>query len=125
MKNIFLTLGAAAVLAGSVAPAAMAQSYRGEYRQDYRGPGVVGRPTANLDRLDWRIDNAARDGRISRFEARQLRAELRDAKAIAWRLQSGRAGRFEARRLDQIVDHIRVATSGDLRYGRNDRRFGY
>lgn len=79
--------------------------------------------TPYVDSLDWRITNAAREGRISWGEARELRGELRSVHDLAWRNQTGQIRPWEYRRLASTVHHIEVRTSG---YASNGyQRYGY
>jgi hypothetical protein len=136
MKKILLSLAAIGVVAAAAAPAA-AQPWRdygadagrydaGRYdagRNDGRGyeaeryggyqqPFRDGRlTTAYVDSLDWKIRAAARDGRISWDEARDLRGQARAIQPIAWRVQNGQANRWEADRLERTVDRIEYAVS--------------
>ncbi len=89
-KTSALALVAAAALGAAALPAA-AQSWRG-YDRGYdngyaHGYGDDGRlPTSYVDGLDWKISNAAREGRISWDEARNLRAQLRSVQPLAFRV---------------------------------------
>ncbi|MFL5296354.1 MAG: hypothetical protein ACJ798_08230 [Phenylobacterium sp.] len=77
---------------------------------------------SNLDRLSWRITNAARNGAISWSEARDLRFQLRAVQPLAYRVETGQARPWEVRRLENTVSRIEAATS---RYATNDRfRYG-
>lgn len=80
--------------------------------------------TPYVDSLDWRITNAAQQGRISWGEARELRRELRSVHDLAWRNQTGEIRPWEYRRLANTVRHIEMRTSG---YAANERypRYGY
>ena len=75
--------------------------------------------TPYVDSLDWRITNAAQQGRISWGEARDLRRELRSVHDLAWRNQTGQINRWQYQRLASVVHHIEMRTSG---YAYNDRR---
>ena len=116
MKKILLSLAAVGAVAAAAAPAA-AQSWRG-YDPDagrhdgYNQPYRDGRLTTDyVDSLDWKIRNAARDGRISWDQARALRGEVRAVQPIAWRVQTGQASRWETERLERTVDHVEYAVS--------------
>jgi hypothetical protein len=74
--------------------------------------------TGYVDRLDARVVDAARERLISWPEARDLRGALSDARTLAWRVQTGRADRWEVRRLDSALDRVEAAVS---RYADNDR----
>jgi hypothetical protein len=55
---------------------------------------------------------------ISWGQANALRAQLREVQPIAYRVETGRASRWEYRRLSRVVDRIEFATRG---YAMNDR----
>jgi opacity protein-like surface antigen len=119
MKKMLLSLTAAAALAAAAAPAA-AQDWRGQndgYRNDR--PYAGAQRNNALTGLEWKIDNAAREGRLSRSEARNLLSELRQVQPIAWKVQAGRATSWERQRLERVVNRIERAT-----YARYDRRDG-
>ncbi|MFC3071472.1 hypothetical protein [Phenylobacterium soli] len=120
MKKLLLPLAAVAALGAAAAPAA-AQSWGYDHhdRGDY---GYGGRlDTSYVDSLDWKITNAAREGRISWGEARGLKQDLREVQPLAWRVQTGAANRWEAERLERTVAHIEQAVNRGGRYGRYDR----
>jgi hypothetical protein len=75
--------------------------------------------TPYVDSLDWRISNAAQQGRISWGEARELRRELRSVHDLAWKNQTGDINRWQYRRLARVVHHIEMRTSG---YAYNEHR---
>jgi hypothetical protein len=112
MKTILLSLTAAAALAAAVSPAA-AQPYG--YRP---APAYSHANTSYIDRLDWKITNAARQHRISWQEARDLRMQLRQVQPLAYGVQTGQANRWERQRLDRTVSRIEFALNS---YARNDR----
>ena len=115
MKKILLSLAALGLVATAAAPAA-AQPWGGGYdgyHQPYRGRLT----TAYVDSLDWKIRNAAQEGRISWGEARELRGEFRSVQPIAWRVETGQANRWEAMRLQRTVDHIEWAVHRGDGYG--------
>jgi len=68
--------------------------------------------TPYVDGLAWKIDNAARTGRISWREARDLHAELRAVQPLAWRYQTGQARPHEVNRLERVVNRIDGLTQG-------------
>lgn len=107
LKKTLLSLAVLGAVAAAAAPAA-AQSWRGP--EAYRDGGYqegYGRPvTAYVDGLDWKIVNAARQGRISWDEARDLRHQFREVQPIAWRLQTGEASPWERARLERTVSRI-------------------
>jgi hypothetical protein len=80
--------------------------------------------TPYVDSLDWRITNAAQQGRISWREARDLKRELRSVHDLAWRNQTGQINRWQYQRLASVVHHIEMRTQS---YAMNDRhdRYGY
>jgi methylthioribose-1-phosphate isomerase len=79
--------------------------------------------TSYVDSLDWRIANAAQQGRISWSEARNLKRELRSVHDLAWRNQTGRINRWQYQRLSNVVHHVEMRTS---RYAQNGgQRYGY
>jgi hypothetical protein len=120
MKKLLLSLAAVAALGAVAAPAA-AQSWGDHGRYHHRGYSNSRLDTAYVDSLDWKISNAAQEGRISWGEARGLRDELRQVQPIAWRLQTGQAGGWEAQRLERTVARIESAVNRGPRYGRYDR----
>lgn len=140
MRKFLIPLAAVAALAASAAPAA-AQTWRGDQNDNrgysqHRGDtydrgddngygqnrGHGGQQTTGyVERLEWKINTAAREGRISRGEARALLAELRQLQPIAWRVQTGQANGWEQRRLSQGVNRIETAVNSDRYAGRNDR----
>jgi len=122
MKTFLLSLTAAAALAAAASPAA-AQEWRDhdgnrqyEQRYDQRGDQ---RTRSVIDRLEWKIANAADQRRITHREARDLRNELRDLRPIAWRVENGRASRMERQRLERGVYRIEAMLS---RYADNQHR---
>lgn len=79
--------------------------------------------TPYVDSLNWRITDAARHGRISWSEARELRTELRSVHDLAWRNETGRIRPWEYRRLANTVRHVESRTSGYAYNG--GQRYGY
>jgi hypothetical protein len=75
--------------------------------------------TPYVDSLDWKITNAAQQGRISWGEARELRRELRSVHDLAWRNETGQINRWQYRRLANVVHHIEMRTQS---YAYNDRQ---
>jgi len=118
MKKILLSLAAVAALGAAAAPAA-AQPWRGDYGgYEHRGGGRL--TTSYVDGLEWKINNAARSGRISWGEARELRREFREVQPLAWRVETGAARPWEVQRLDRTVSRIEQAVND-----RGWRRYGY
>ena len=117
LKTMALIGASALAVSAASTVTAQAQPWR-----DY-GPAAydTGRLTPTyVERLDWRITNAARNGAISWREARDLRDQLRSVQPIAYRVQTGQANRWEYRRLEATVNRIEAATS---RYAYNDRPY--
>ena len=112
MKNLkkMIVIGASALVVGAGAAAGVAQA------QPLN--------TAYVDSLDWRIRNAAREGRMSWGEARELRAELRSVHDLAWRNQTGQIRPWEHRRLANTVHRIEVRTGYANGYPHH-QRYGY
>lgn len=131
MKKILLSLAAASALAAAAAPAA-AQHWRDDgQRYERRHGGDTRLNTSYVDSLEWKINNAAREGRISWGEARQLMREFREVQPLAWRVQQGEASRWEQNQLARTVDRIEHAVNsyrGNRRYDErrydDDRRYG-
>ena len=127
MKKILLSLAAVGAIAAAAAPAA-AQSWDG-HDAGYRGGGYESdrggqAQTPYLDRLNWKILRAAREGRISPDDARELRREVREVQPLAWRVQTGRADRWEVARLERRVGRIERVVDNRGWRDRDDRR-GY
>ena len=80
--------------------------------------------TPYVDSLDWKITNAAREGRISWGEARELRGELRSVHDLAWRNQTGQIRPWEYRRLASTVHHIEARVSS-YAWNNGYNRYGY
>ena len=108
MKNIIIA--SAAVLAMSGAATSIAQAQPGRYydrgydNRDYRRADRLS--TAYVDSLNWKINNAAREGRIDWRQARDLQNQLNQVKPLAYRYQTGQARQWEVNRLEQTVDRI-------------------
>ena len=105
LKNIIVASTAVLALSGAVSGIAQAQAYR--YYDQGRDYGRQDRlSTAYVDRLNWRIRNAARQGRIDWREARDLQNQLNDVKPLAYRYETGQARQWEVNRLQRTVDRI-------------------
>ena len=72
----------------------------------------------NLYGLDWKVDNAARQHRISWRDARELRGALREVKPLALRVQAGRADGSERQRVEQTLARVEATLNS---YAQNDR----
>ena len=114
MKNVLLSLAALAAVGAAAAPAA-AQPWRGDHAR-YESYVPHRLTTSYVDSLEWKINNAAQEGRISWGEARELRREFRQVRPLAWRVQTGEARPWEVERLDRAVTHIEVAVNRGGRY---------
>ena len=142
MTRILLGLTAAAALAAAIAGPAAAQSWNDgrapAYAQPYGGQGYA-QPYGqaygwdrdnrrddvsqrSLEGLAWRIDSAARDGRISRGQARQLRDDLRQLQRVARRVETGQADGRERQQVRWSAQRIETALNGYGQGGRDDRR---
>ena len=120
--KLIAAIGASTLaLTGAIATSATAQPYR-HYERGYndygRSYGNVPQEltTSYVDSLEWKINNAAQEGRISWGEARELRREFRQVRPLAWRVQTGEARPWEVERLDRAVTHIEVAVNRGGRY---------
>jgi hypothetical protein len=119
-------IGASALAVSAVSTAAVQAQpygYGHQYEAQSYGYGHQDRAdfrlsTANIDRLNERIVAAARFGRISWGQARELRQELDAVRPLAWRAQTGRANGWEIRRLTTTVERVESVTT---RYASNDR----
>jgi hypothetical protein len=108
MKTILLSLAVAATLAAAAAPVA-AQPWRDRdsYADDY---GHRTQDSASqLRAQEWRIRDAAQEGRISGGEARRLLDELRPLQPVAWRLDNGRWNNWDYQQLSRGLGHIQAS----------------
>lgn len=118
IKKIMIISAAAAAMSGGVVGAASAQPGRyydrGDYNHRYEQRSDRGDrlSTSYVDSLEWRINNAARMGRISWREASDLKGDLNAVRPIAWRYQTGEARQWELNRLRRTVDRIDSETRG-------------
>ena len=121
MNKLNITTTVAAVtlaMSGFAATTASAQPWRGhDGYQQYNGNLT----TSYVDSLEWRINNAAREGQISWGQARQLQRDLSQVQPLAWRVQTGQASQGEHRRLSNVVNRIEAATNNHRRYSDNRR----
>jgi hypothetical protein len=118
LKKIIIASSAALTMTGVAASIANAQPYRyygdRSYSDRYYGAGIEERrerrtdrlTTAFVDSLNWRVQNAAREGRINWREAQRLQNDLNSVKPLAWRYQNGQARQWEVDRLQQTVDRV-------------------
>lgn len=137
MKIFLLSLAAAAAVTGAALPAS-AQPWRdgghAERYDDRRGPGYddqrgYGRRggyndhlnSGYVDGLFWKLDNAAREGRLSWGQANRLKADLRQVQELAYPVETGQASNWERRRLEQVVARIDQALYANPGYGRGRR----
>lgn len=122
-KKALLSLLAASAMA--IATPTLAQDYgrhhgggyNGGYNSGWNGGGLNGEQA----RLAQRIDRAAYNGRISRREAQNLRAQLDDYQRLEWRYRRDGLSNWERRdlqnRLDRIERNLR-----EERWDRDGRR---
>jgi hypothetical protein len=121
MKNLKITTAVAAAtlaLSGLAATTATAQPWRDYDRHEQYSGNLT---TSYVDSLEWRIRNAADEGRISWGQARQLQRDLSAVQPLAWRVQTGQASQWEYRRLSNVVNRIEAATNNYPRYSDNRR----
>ena len=104
-------------LGGAAVTTAQAQPWYHGYNA-YNGDNRL--TTSYVDGLEWKIDNAARNGAISWGQARELRGELRSVQPLAYRVQTGQARPWEVNRLEAVVNRIDNLTQG---YAYNTRRY--
>ncbi len=104
LKKIIIASATALTMTGVAASVAQAQPGRYYDRGFDRRADRLS--TSYVDSLDWKIDNAARHGRISWREAQDLKGELNRVKPLAWRYQTGEARPWEINRLERTVDRI-------------------
>jgi hypothetical protein len=139
MRKVLISLAAAAATLAVAAPAS-AQVYGNlspygygygtpSYSYGYNGYGYnnVGRWQSQLQQVRYEMQNLARQGRLTRAEARDLDRDLRSAERSLYR--SGRNGiaPWEARSMDQRIARLQyeVRRYADYDYGRyNGRRYG-
>src|SRR4051812_223680 len=109
LKKIIIASSVALAMTGGAVSIAQAQPGRYYERGYDRGfdRRDVRLDTSYVDSLDWKIQNAAREGRISWREARVLRDDLNRVKPLAWRYQTGQARQWEVNQLERTVDRIR------------------
>ncbi|HEY8615546.1 hypothetical protein [Phenylobacterium sp.] len=124
MKKILLSMAAVAALGAAAVPAA-AQPWRGDYDRSDRYEGQ--RFTGRYDALEWQINSAARERRLSWGEARELLDMWRTNQPLAWRVETGRASGWERQRVLTTMNRIERALERSQRYSRYDRddEYGY
>lgn len=94
-------------------------------RRAYRWDDRAGHRGRQADRLDWRIDQGVRNGRLTRAEAARLYAELNWVAAAERRAARNGLSWHERRELDRRYDRLawevrRQKRDDDRRY-----RYGY
>ena len=110
IKKIVVASTVALALTGGIASIAQAQPGRYyDHRFEQRNDRLS---TSYVDSLNWKINDAARHGRIDWREARDLTNQLNDAKPLAYRYQTGQARPGEVARLERTVDRIDNAVRG-------------
>jgi hypothetical protein len=109
----------ALMLSGTVASTAVAQPWGYSHRGYENSAG--GLNTSYVDGLEWKINNAFREGRISNGERRELLSTLREIQPLAYRNQTGQARAWEVRRLENGVSRIESAVN---RYAGGYGRYG-
>lgn len=122
LKNIALIGASALAMTAASTTIAQAQPWH-DYGRGYDQPRYEQRvdyrlTTANIDRLDARVGQAARYGQISWATASHLRYDLHQVRPLAWRAETGRANGWEIRRLSDTVNSVDAQTD---RYASNDR----
>ena len=121
LKNIALIGASALAVTAATTMTAQAQPWHDHGRPGYERRVDYRLTTANIDRLDARLVEAAHRGTMSWASATGLRRQLRDVRPIAFRAETGRANGWEVRRLSDTVNRIDAQTD---RYAANDR-YGY
>lgn len=107
MKKLLIGLAAAAAFSAGAASVS-AQSWE---------------QTGSVDSYDWQITQAARDGRISWGEARNLHSQLASVKPLAWRVHTGQASWREHARVERTVDRIQNEIGGNSYRGYHRRYY--
>lgn len=96
---------------------------RWEDRRDYRWDDRAGYRGRQADRLDFRIDQGVRTGRLTRGEAARLYAELNWIAAAERRAARNGLSRYERQELDRRYDRLAWEVRREKRD--DDRRYGY
>lgn len=121
LKTIAAIAASAIAIGGTVVSTANAQPWDHDRYYGGRDHYSDNRLTTSyVDGLQWKINNAARNGVISWDQARDLRMQLRSVQPIAWRAQNGQARPWEVNRLEAVVNRIDSLTSG---YAYNNRPY--
>jgi hypothetical protein len=92
-------------------------------RRDHRWDERAGYRGSRADRLDWRIDQGVRSGRLTRREAARLYAELNWIAAAERRAARDGLSWYERRELDRRYDRLAWEVRRQKRD--DDRRYGY
>lgn len=119
LKKIIVASATALTMTGMGVGIAQAQpgryydhGFERGYDRGYDQHRVDRLSTGYVDGLDWKIQNAARQGRISWREAQELRQDLNRVKPLAYRYQTGQARQWEVDRLQRTVDRINDEVRG-------------
>jgi hypothetical protein len=123
MRKVLISLAAAGMAFGLAAPAA-AQYYPGQPSYGYNGYGYNGYGYNNrgqmqreLQQIRFQADNLARQGRLTRSEARDLFGDIASAERALYRSNNP----WEARNLNERINRIRYELH---RYADYDGRRG-
>jgi hypothetical protein len=108
LKTFAAIAASTIAIGGAAVSTAQAQPWRHGY-SDYQGDNRL--TTSYVDGLQWKINNAARQGVISWADARDLRAQLRSVQPLAYRVETGQARPGEVNRLAAVVNRIDSITS--------------
>ena len=122
MRKIVMSVIAAAAIVNAAPALAQqwgAQPWGGE--RPYADSRLF---TPHVDGLEWRINHAAEEGRISWGEQRRLMDEFKQVQPIAWRVQTGQASGWETERLARAVDRIERAVDEGGAHWRSEGRRG-
>lgn len=108
-RKIVIAFAMGALATAGVAATASAQPDRYDQRFDaQRGDQRL--TTSYVDGLQWKIQQAARERRISWDQARDLQAQLSRVQPLAYRYQTGQARPNEVLMLERTVSRIERAT---------------
>lgn len=122
MRKLLISLAAAGTALGIATPAA-AQYYQQPYygqQYGYNGYGYNNRAQMQreLQQIRYQADNLARQGRLTRSEARDLFGDIASAERALYRSNNP----WEARNLNEKINRIRYELH---RYADYDGRRGY